>query len=241
MSQAIATSRVASLPDLDGARVVELSHTIVPGKEEYRLEVATKPVAELLPDYKGKAPKGAWYVMSEVQHWSHVGTHMETALHVIADGADITSVTLDRAIGTCQLVDFTDKKVGEGITLAELRERGAGIEVGDIVFVRTGHGHYRTAESHDRPYFEPEAIRWLAEDRKISLLGVDCSGIENRTAHGQPNHLMLFTHGIPLIEHLAHLDELRTNRFFVVAVPWRVVGLEASNVSVIAFEPRAEQ
>jgi arylformamidase len=233
-----ATYRVGTL-DLGSARVIELSHTLLPGCEEYRLEVATRQVGELLPHYAGKTPPEAWYVMSEVELWSHVGTHMESPFHYLREGVDIAGVELDRVVGTCQLVDFTDKRVGEAITVGELQERGAGIAIGDIVFIRTGHGHYRTEQSHDRPFFEEGSIRWLAEDRRIRLLGVDCSGIEDRTECRQPNHEILFRHGIPLIEHLAHLEDLRRERFFVVAVPWRVKGLEAAPVSVVAFEPTA--
>jgi arylformamidase len=227
------------MPGFSSARVVELSHTLLPGHEEYRLEVVNRQVGELLPHYAETASPDTWYAMSEVALWSHVGTHMESPFHYLRDGTDIAGVELDRVVGMCQLVDFTDKRVGEAITADELRERGAGIAVGDIVFVRTGHGHYRTEHSHDRPYFELAAIHWLARDRRIRMLGVDCSGIEDRTEPTQPNHEMLFSHGIPLIEHLAHLEELRRERFFVVAVPWRVKGLEAAPVSVVAFEPSA--
>jgi kynurenine formamidase len=48
---------------------------------------------------------------------------------------------------------------------------------------------------------------------------------------------MLFSHGVPLIEHLAHLERVPEGRCFVVAVPWRVHQLEASPVSVVAFIP----
>jgi len=228
-------ARSVQLP-LMHARVVELSHVLLPGQEEYHLEVANRPVEEFDPFYAGKRQADAWYIMSEVGLWSHVGTHMETALHALKDGTDIAGVELERCVGMCQLVDFTDKRVGEPISEEELRERGRGIQVGDIVFVRTDSGHYRTERSHDRPYFEEPAIRWLAEDRRIRLMGVDCSGIEKRTEPGQPDHQMLFRNGIPLIEHLANLDQLTVDRFFVVAVPWRVKGLEASAVSVVAFE-----
>jgi arylformamidase len=115
-------------------------------------------------------------------------------------------------------------------------QRGKIVREGDILFVRTGLSHnYRTPRSHDRPYFTVEAIRWLV-GRGISCLGVDCSGIEKRGEPQQPCHELLFRHGIPLIEHLANLEQLVKNRFSVVAVPWRVHGLEASPVSVIAFE-----
>jgi arylformamidase len=223
---------------LRSARMVELSHSLVPGREEYKLEVTNRFVEELQPYYLGKRPADAWYIMSEVELWSHVGTHMESPFHYLKDGTDIAGVELDRVIGMCQVVHFTDKSVGEPITVDEMRARGANIQVGDIVFVRTDSGHYRTPESHDRPYFTPEAITWLAEDRQIHLMGVDCSGIDDRTKPAQPDHQILFSHGIPLIEHLANLDQLSSDRFFVVAVPWRVAGLEAAPVSVIAFEPR---
>ena len=173
--------------------------------------------------------------MSEVFLWSHVGTHIEAPFHYFKDGTDVAGLALERVVGECVLLDFTDKGVGEEIGRAEIEERATAVRPGDIVFVRTDSGHYRTEQSHSRPYFAEDAIGWLVE-REISCLGVDCSGIERRGVARQPNHVRLFRNEIPLIEHLAHLDRLRTMRFFVVAVPWRVRGLEACPVSVIAFE-----
>jgi arylformamidase len=223
---------------MNGYRIVELSHDLLPGQEEYQLEVQNHYVDELLPEYE--RPSNAWYVMSTVQMWSHVGTHMESPFHYLQDGQDCAAIPLERVVGESVLVDFTDKAVGEPVTVEDLEERGQDIREGDIVFIQTGLSHnYRTPRSHDRPYFPVETIRWLV-DRRISCLGVDCSGIERRDEPTQPSHEMLFKHGIPLIEHLAHLDRLTKERFFVVAVPWRVHGLEASPVSVVAFESLGE-
>jgi arylformamidase len=214
-------------------KMIELSHDLLPGQEEYQLEVQNRLVDEMLPEYI--RPEGAWYIMSEVKLWSHVGTHMESPFHYLKDGGDVSTIPLKRVVGEGILVDFSDKKAKEAITAAELEQRGKNTQAGDIVFIRTNLSHnYRTPQSHDRPYFTLEAIQWLV-DRKIGCLGVDCSGIEKRDEPKQPDHELLFKNGIPLIEHLAHLDELTQERFFVVAVPWRVHGLEASPVSVIAF------
>jgi|SRR5690606_3525213 len=224
----------------NGYRVVELSHDLYPGEEEYQLLVENRQVPDMVAEYKTKVPPGQWYIMSEIDMWSHVGTHMEAPYHYIKDGPDIAAVPLKQVVGECVLIDFSDKGVAEAITLDELKQRGGDIREGDIVFVRTGLDHnYRTPRSHDRPYFAEDAIQWLAEEKKIACLGVDCSGIEERTMARQPNHHMLFKHGIPLIEHLRGLDQLRTTRFFVVAVPLRIHNCEASPVSVIAFEPEA--
>jgi arylformamidase len=220
---------------LQRKRPVELSHVLVPGEEEYKLEVENRLVEELLPEYAGLRPAAADYIMSEVSLWSHVGTHLEAPYHYFRDRDDVSRVPLESVVGECTLLQFTDRGPGEAITRTDLAERGGDVRRGDIVFVRTDEGHYRTAQSHDRPYFTEEAIAWLVE-KGIACLGVDCSGIEKRGVPGQPNHVQLFEHGIPLIEHLAGLDRLASNRFFVVAVPWRVQGLEASPVSVVAFE-----
>ncbi len=220
---------------MKGYRVIELSHELLPGEEEYQLKVQNRYVEELLPEYE--RPADAWYIMSEVHMWSHVGTHMEAPFHYLRDGQDCAWIPLERVVGEGILIDFTDKAVGEPITVEDLKERGGDVREEDIVFIRTGLSHnYRTPRSHDRPYFPVESIHWLVE-KKIACLGVDCSGIEKRDLPTQPAHELLFSYGIPLIEHLAHLERLSKKRFFVVAVPWRVHGLEASPVSVIVFEP----
>jgi arylformamidase len=226
---------------LKGYRIVELSFDLYPREEEYLLDLENRSVAEMLPFYADKVPPDEWYVMSEVQFWSHVGTHIEAPLHHIEEGMDCAGIPLTSVIGESALVDFSDKPLFEGITLKEIQERGKHIQIGDIVFLRTGlHHYYRTSRSHDRPYLMPEAVDWLVVEKEISCLGVDCSGIEKRDEPGQPNHKKLLGNGIPIIEHLAYLDRLSYNRFFVVAVPWRVHGLDASPVSVIAFEPSVE-
>ncbi len=226
---------------MQGYRIVELSFDLYPDQEEYHLAVQNRPVAEMLPFYADKVQPGEWYVMSEVHLWSHVGTHIEAPLHHVAGGIDCAGLPLRNVVGEAVLVDFGDKPLFEGITREELRARGGHIRQGDIVFVRTGLHHlYRTPRSHDRPYFTQEAIAWLVDEMQIACLGVDCSGIEKRGEVGEPNHCKLLGSGIPLIEHLAHLERLTKPRFFVVAVPWRVHGLDASPVSVIAFEPIEE-
>jgi arylformamidase len=213
-------------------KIVELSHELLPGHEEYHLELENRPVDAFLPGYP--KPADAWYIMSDIHMWSHVGTHIEAPYHYIKNGADVASLSLQRLAGPCVLVDFSDKKVGEGITREELAARGSDIQTNDIVFIRTLSGNYRTPQSHDRPYLEPQAVAWLVE-RGIGCLGVDCSGIERRGLPAQPNHEMLFSNGIPLIEHLAHLDQISVSRFFVIAVPVRVRGVEAWPVAVVAL------
>ncbi len=215
--------------------IFELSHDIIPFKEEYKFETTTKYVDEFLPYYKGLREDSAWYIMTEISMWSHVGTHIESPYHYIKDGADVSEIPLRNVVGECTLLDFSHMKINEGLKLDEFIKKADLIQENDIVFLRFGLSKsYRTDKSRTRPYLETEVVEWLVS-KKIKCLGVDMSGIEKRGIPDQPNHRLLFSNNIPLIEHLANLDQITQSRFFVVAVPIRMHGVDACPVSVIAL------
>ncbi|MBC7233348.1 MAG: cyclase family protein [Chloroflexi bacterium] len=212
-------------------RVVELSHVLYPGKEQYKLEI--KPQKERT---------GPGSILYEVALWSHVGTHVEYALHFLPNGRDISTLPLRRLVGEAAIVDLRHKQTNEPIDIedfmaADIRER-------DIVITWTGRDNlYRTPNSHDRPYVTKKAADWLANDRKISALGTDSSGFEVRGgAEHEPNHFIFFDREdpIPVIECMGHLGELTQKRVFLIALPMRIVGLDAWPVRVIAIEGNAE-
>lgn len=215
-------------------RIVDLSQLIFSGKEEYRLDLQTRMVDELFPQYH--LEEGQWYVMTEVTFWSHVGTHIEAPLHFIENGPDVADLPLEQLIGPAVIVDFTHKQTNEGITLEELQTAGD-IQVGDMVIIKTGRDKlYRTPQAHDRPYLTVEAARWLVEDRRVALVGTDASGFEVRGDDTHPNHQMLLSNGIPIIEHMTNLSALTSDRVTMIALPWKVRGLDSCPVRVIAIE-----
>jgi arylformamidase len=169
--------------------------------------------------------------------WSHVGTHVEAPLHFLTDGADTASLSIEQLMGPAIVLDFREKGVSEPITLAEMQAAGD-VQVGDRVLTMTGrHTQYRTPASHDRPYITEEAMRWLVEDRKINCLGTDSSGFEVRGVDHHPNHRLLTQAGVPVLECMTNLVELKKQRIFLIALPWPVVGLDACPVRAIAIEP----
>ena len=215
-------------------RIVDLSHALLPGKEEYRLEVKNKFVDEFLPGYHRS--KGDWYIMSEVIMWSHVGTHLEAPFHYLREGKDVSEIPLYRLMGEAVVLDFSYKKTNEPIRGEELEEMGKDVKEKDIVIIKTGRDRfYRTPKAHDRPYLSLEAVKWLVEKR-IACLATDASGFEIRGVNDQLNHRLLFQSDIPVVEHLTNLDKLTKKRFFFIALPWKVKGLDSSPVRVIGIE-----
>jgi arylformamidase len=210
-------------------RVVDLTHVLIPGKEQYTLEVSRRN--ERLGD-EGD-------IMSTVYMWSHVGTHVEAPLHFLAAGGDTASISIEQLMGPALVLDFRHKDVNEPIDLQEIQGTGE-VEVGDRVLIMTGRqDQYRTAQSHDRPYVTEEAMRWLVQDRQINCLGTDSSGFEVRGVTHYPNHRLLNEAGIPVLECLTNLVELRRQRVYLIALPWPIQGLDACPVRAITIEPEA--
>lgn len=208
-------------------RIVDLTHVLQPYNEQYTLEVARKNHRE--------GEEGD--IVSTVYLWSHVGTHVEAPLHFLAHGGDTASLSLDALMGSAVVLDFRAKAVNASIGLEDIQSAGE-IREGDRVLVMTGRDdQYRTPTSHDRPYLTEEAVRWLVEDRKMKCLGTDSSGFEVRGITDQPDHRLICTAGIPVIECMKNLVLLRSRRVFLIALPLPVEGLDACPVRAVAIDP----
>jgi len=228
---------------MKGYRIVDLSHTIIPGKEEYRLEIDTRPTEQWEQFSKYKREQGHWYVLSEVTFSTHVGTHIEFPYHHFKDGLDAAHFPLEKLIGEGTVIDISRWGHNERIPLEGLKEVAEGrIWNGDIAYFYTGFDrYYHTDKQHHRPWFETEAIHWLV-DTGLKVMGVDTSGIEVRNpdgspSSGQPNHEVLLGAGIPLVEYLANLGGLVNKRFSTFILPVKLQGAESFPVRVIALEP----
>jgi len=145
---------------------------------------------------------------------THVGTHIDAPLHMLADGRHLGQFPAEQFIGRGVYIEVVDRK----FDLAKVQ--AAGIEQGDIVLFHTGlSDHY-----HDADYFTdyPEIPADIAEylvEKKVKMVGVDMSG---------PDHLPFEIHkillggGVLIIENLTNLAELAGKNFTVYALPIRL-------------------
>jgi len=221
--------------DTAKTRVIDLSHHLIPGRQRFKLEARSRSVQEYLPEYR--VEEGEWYIMTDVQACTHVGTHVEAPYHAFKDGAKVADLDPRSLIGPAAVVDFSDKKANQPIPRREMVERGAHIESGDILLIRTGLSRHYLTPKYRRPYLETEAVDWLI-DRGIKALGTDCSGFENRAVESnEVNHRKLLGRGILVIEDMNNLDRLQEERVFFLALPLPIEGLDACWIRPIAVEP----
>ncbi len=221
---------------LKGKRVVDLSHDIWPGREEYGLTLESQYVNDIYPQYKRRADID--YILQTVHMSTHIGTHIEFPRHFDAAGADAAAFPLDRLIGPACVLDFRHKADNEAITLADLQAHDDLIQTGDIVFLFTGRfTNHNTPTAHNRPYLEPEAMRWLIEAKDVYVLGIDATGIEVKGTDYHPNHtLLLKEHGRALIEAVGDMGQLRRQRFECWILPLKMHGMDACPIRLLAIE-----
>lgn len=222
-------------------KIVDLSHTLIPGQEEYRLQIDTRFTEQWEMFKQYQRLEGHWYVLSEVTFSTHVGTHVELPYHHVQTGKDAATFPLENLVGEAIVIDISRWGNNECIPAEDLKQVCASrIRKGDIVYFYTGLGRYYPEKRHDRPWFETAGIGWLVE-QGIKVMGVDTSGIEVRNPDGsasvgQPNHEMLLGAGIALVEYLTNLQEFLNKRFFTFILPVKLAGAEAFPVRIIGME-----
>jgi arylformamidase len=211
-------------------RVIDLTHSLIPGEEQYGLELKQRNPRE------GETGD----IMNDVLMWSHVGTHVEVPLHFYTHGKDTASLPLEIFMGPAVRLDFRTWQVNQPITLEDFRRVAddvGGIGLGEHVMMWQGReGQYRTPESHQRPFVTEEALEWLLSDRRVRCLGTDSSGFEVRGAKGHPNHTRFFKEDATVLECLRALGEIKNPHFTLLALPIPVKGLDACPVRALALE-----
>ncbi len=214
--------------------VIELSHRMIPGKENFKLEARTFDVTDLLPEVVHRPD--IWYVLSEINFSSHMGTHIEFPYHHWQEGADAADYPLENLIGDAVVLDFSHKKNGEAITLEELQAPAGRIREGDIIFIRTDMDRlFRCERWNEQPYMTAEAMDWLIASYRPRVIGTDASGFEVPGTDYQPNHLKMFQHNIAMVESATNLAAIGEDRVTVFILPLPIEGIDACPVRIVAF------
>lgn len=217
-------------------RLIDLTHVIYPGTGQRKF--VTETVGADTVNHNVVRGKDQWYIMTNIQMVSHIATHIEVPYHLFPEGKDLSTMPLDAFCGQAVLLDFTGLPKKTGIlreTAVLAAEKAGGIQPGDIVLCNLGYAsRYGTPEYTESPYFTTEALEYLA-DCGMKMMGVDAGGVEIPGTLQHENHSLLFSREIPLLENVAHFDQIPSPRFHVCAFPCAIAQVEAFPVRVVAF------
>lgn len=169
---------------------------------------------------------GAKNNLSHLACSAHAGTHVDAPLHFIADGATVTSLSLEILVGPARVVALPD---GDAITasmLAPLDLKG----VSRLLFKTRNSGLPRTKFVEDFAALAGDAAQWVVE-HGIQLVGVDYLSVEAFGGDGSV-HRALLGAGVVVVEGL-DLSDAPPGDYVLYCLPLKLTGSEGAPARVI--------
>lgn len=209
--------------------VIDLTHVIsedmpvYPGTETPKLNTANT--------YEADGFKETLMIM-----YSHTGTHMDPPAHLYADGATLDSMPITSFVGKGFVVDCTDLKAGDYITMDKLNENKAKIEEAEFILFNTGWSKYWGTEEYygKFPVADKAVVSYLADHKKKGF-GVDVISIDAMSEETLPSHQVILSSNMVIIENLTNLDQVGTDIFTVCLLPLKWKNADGSPIRAIAL------
>ena len=233
---------------------IDLSH-------DFSAETPYWPTAEgfkLEAEFKGMTDKGYYYTANRYAASEHGGTHLDAPIHFAEGRQTADQIPLDTLIAKGVLIDVGAKAAKDpdyqvSVTDFEEWEKQHGrLPQGCIVLLNTGYaafwpdrmkymgtaekGPVAVAKLHF-PGLDPEAARWLVENRSVKAVGLDTPSIDYGQSTLFESHRILFQQNIPAFENVANLDQLPAQGFLIVALPMKIRGGSGGPLRIVALVP----
>ncbi len=97
-------------------------------------------------------------------------------------------------------------------------------------------GPEAVAELHF-PGLDPEAARWLVDNRNIASLGIDTPSIDYGQSDTFQTHRVLYEQNIVGFENVANLEAMPEWGAYVVALPMKIQGGSGGPLRIVGFIP----
>ena len=171
--------------------------------------------------------------------YSHCGTHMDAPLHFGVTDETIDKLAVDKLMGPAWVVDIADAKPHQLIEPQHLGDIADKLETDDSLIIRTGWSKYygQPAYRDELPRISEGLARWCV-DRGVRMLGVEPPSVAdvNNAEELTAIHRILLSGGVIIVEGLANLDEITSDKVTLVALPLKISGGDGSPARVIAIE-----
>jgi kynurenine formamidase len=235
-------------------RWIDLSH-------DFSSETVYWPTAQpfkLKTVAAGMTNKGYYYSAYQFCTAEHGGTHIDAPIHFARGRRTVDQIPLTQLIGSAVKIDISrkvakdrDYQISTEDFTAWEAEHGR-IPRASIVLLHTGFGQYwpdrveylgtakrgpeGVAELHF-PGLHPLAAKWLAENRRISAVGIDTASIDHGQSKAFGAHVALMTREIPAFENLANLTMLPPTGAHIIALPMKIKGGSGGPLRIVASIP----
>ncbi len=212
---------------------IELSHVIEDGMITY-----TGLPGPTISDHMGREASrshyagGTTFQIGKIDMVANTGTYIDAPFHRYAGGVDLSELKLTSMAnleGVVRRADQTKRAIGRALF--------EGLDIkGKAVLVHTGWDrHWRTDPYFENHPFLTGAAADYLKSAGAALVGLDSLNIDDTADGTRPAHSILLRAGIPIVEHLCHLDRLPDDGFKFFAVPAPVTGMGSFPVRAFAI------
>ena len=214
--------------------LIDLSHRIEHGLITYK-GLPAPIICDFLSREQSRShyAEGTEFQIGKIEMVANTGTYLDSPFHRYQDGKDLSELEL-KSIAN---LDGVVLKAGAGARRAIDASQFEGLGVRDkAVLIHTGwDSHWRTEQYFEgHPFLTRDAAQFLAEKGAL-LVGIDSYNIDDTADLSRPAHSTLLGAGIPIVEHMCHLEQLPQSGFKFFALPPKIAGMGTFPVRALAF------
>ena len=201
----------------------------------------TRPLTTSSPVWPGDVPFTCGWTaapgrdaaaVSWIRLSPHVGTHIDAPLHLDPAGRDVSSLPLLTCIGRCEVVALPGH--ARPIDLVDMPP-GWNPSTPRVLFA-TGSWPVGSPVPEVFASLTPAFVDFLAR-AGVALVGLDTPSADAFGATEMPAHRRCLDRSVLILEGL-DLSDVESGPYTLVAVPLRLVGLEASPVRALLLPAR---
>ena len=162
---------------------------------------------------------------------THTGTHVDAPRHFISDGKTLDQIPLDRWVGPCVVVDFSE--LTKNITADDLERAILPPNVTRLVLKTRNSDLWRTDPEtfvEDFIALAPSGARWLVE-RQIRLVAIDYLSIGSVGQEGVETHRILLSNDILIVDGL-NLTGVPMGAYELLCFPLNLFGVDGAPARV---------
>lgn len=171
--------------------------------------------------------QGHHLTLSTLHTTPHVGAHADSPVHYTRGGDDIAGRSLDYYLGTCQVIHVR-LAASERILPAHLHQKKV---TAPRVLFRTDSFPNPEVWKGDFNSLSPELIEFL-HAKGVKLVGIDTPSVDPADSKELESHNALARFDMSPLEGI-DLSQVEEGVYFLIALPLRMEGLDASPVRAI--------
>ena len=169
---------------------------------------------------------------------THTGTHIDAPYHFLKKGQKIHQITTKRLVTEAVLIKIR-KDSNQAITKTDIEkfEKKYGkIDDGSTVVFHTGWQKNLEKKSYflKNPGLAISAAKYLAS-KKINLVGIDSPSIDLGKDDKFSVHHILAKNGILIVENLANLNKIHSEKFHLIVAPLKLKNATGSPIRAMAL------